>query len=114
MPHFVETHMSDLSGYIRFGQAFPESPNPAIHQRVIGVEDFSQHPEGAFAHGVKQDTQCFLGSYFLVRAPIALSKITPAYFASIALFAGRNAVFNHLLSGTVLIPFSNQNCVLQF
>ena len=97
MPHFIEFHMRDLSRYVRLRQAFTKSPNPAIHQRVVGVEDFPHHPKRAFGHGVKQDAKRLSGGNFFVGACIALSEITPALFALVALLAGHNAVFNRLL-----------------
>ena len=113
MPHFVEFHMSDLPGYVRFRQALPKSPNPPIHQSVIGVEDFSNHPEGTFGHGVKQDAKCFLGGNFFVRARVTHSKSTAAFFTPIALFASHNAVFNHLSRSTIFTRWHNFHLILQ-
>jgi len=99
--------MSDLTGHVWFRQVFSKGPNPSIHQRVVGIENFPHHPERPFGHGVQQYTQSFLGGNFIVRARISLSEIISAIFAFIALLAGHNPVFNHLFSGTVLTSQHN-------
>jgi hypothetical protein len=93
--------MLDTSRHGRFGQTFAKGSNPAVYQRMVGVDDFPHHPERAFCHSIQQHAKRFFDRNFFACTGVPFPKIASTFFAEKPLLACRNTAF-HYLPGTAL------------